>query len=73
MSKEIKLSIDNGNSKTVIVEDAAAAKFFWSDYFTQSYEASNDHFVFENSFDLMGNLLPKSKPARQHSGLLSKK
>jgi len=62
MTQELKFSINNGNSKTLIIEDASEAHFFWSEYFTQSYESSNDHFVFENSFDLMGNPISKEEP-----------
>lgn len=73
MTKSIKLPINNGNSKTFVVEDAAAAKFFWSDYFTQSFEENNDPFVLENSFDLMGNPLAKNNSTKESIKLLSKK
>lgn len=54
MKQEVQLQIDNGNMKTVVIEDATASRTFWSNYFTQSYVSQKEHFHFQSSFDLMG-------------------
>lgn len=57
MTQEILLNAYNANAKTVVVEDPSSSTKFWSDYFTKSYVDKKDHFIFKNSFDLMGRPL----------------
>ncbi|MBV4357600.1 hypothetical protein [Pinibacter aurantiacus] len=61
MTQVLHFNVENGNSKTTVVEDATASNIFWSDYFTKSYVDQTDHFPFKNSFDLMGRPLEAKK------------
>jgi hypothetical protein len=54
MTQDVQLQIDNGNTKTVVVEDETDSRTFWSNYFTQSYVSQKDYFYFQSSLDLMG-------------------
>lgn len=59
MTTEIKMSLNNGNAKTVFLEEANTSPFFWDNILTQCLFYNKDNFHFENSFDLMGNALSK--------------
>ncbi|WP_153800564.1 hypothetical protein [Foetidibacter luteolus] len=62
MTQDVHFQINNGNSNTVVIEDASASRTFWSNYFTQSYVSQKDHFQFQGSFDLMGRPITSKKP-----------
>ena len=55
MSTVISLQIENGNSETIVVEDAKASQKFWNDYFTNSMFVEDDDYFFQSEIDLMGN------------------
>lgn len=63
MTQDVHFQINNGNSNTVVIEDASASRTFWSNYFTESYVSQKDHFHFKGSFDLMGRPISKNATA----------
>jgi hypothetical protein len=72
MTTGIKMSIDNGNAKTIFSVEANTTSNFWNNYLTQSYLSKNDNFYFPNSFDLMGNIIPKASTKKTIRKLFSK-